>query len=71
MLVGLMLGLGLAFGIELLDRRVRTKDDVSAAMGGLAVLGVLPKPAGRKLLGGKRATPEQARMVSRLPAPAN
>ncbi len=70
-LVGLMLGLGLAFGIELLDRRVRTKDDVSAAMGGLAVLGVLPKPAGRKLLGGKRATPEQARMVSRLPAPAN
>ena len=67
-LVGVLAGLSLAFGIELLDRRVRTKEDVTAAMGGLTVLGVLPKPARRMLLG--RPTPVLQRMMGRLPAPA-
>ena len=67
-LVGIIAGLALAFGIEMLDRRVRTKEDVSVAMGGLAILGVLPKPARRKLLG--RPTPVLQRMMGRLPAPA-
>ena len=70
LIVGVILGLALAFGIELLDRRVRTKEDVTEAMGGLTVLGVLPKPARRKLIGGRRPTPVQQRMMGRLPAPA-
>ena len=69
-IVGAFLGFGLALLIELLDRRVRTKEDVSAAMGGLAVLGVLPKPSGYGLLGGRRASLAGQRMVGRLPAPA-
>ena len=70
LMAGALAGLALAFGIELLDRRVRTKEDVSEAMGGLTVLAVLPKPAGRKLIGAGRATAVHQRMMGRLPAPA-
>ena len=66
---GAALGLAAALALEMLDKRVRTKGDASAAMGGLAVLGVLPKPAARKLLGGKRPSLSQQRMVGRLAPP--
>lgn len=48
--LGTLLGVGIALGIEMIDRRVRSNDDVAAAMG-LAVIGVLPKPARRIMLG--------------------
>jgi capsular exopolysaccharide synthesis family protein len=46
MVLGLMLGLGGAFARELTDHRLRTADDVGAALG-LPVLGVVPQMAGK------------------------
>jgi len=50
----MLLALGTGLGAELLDRRVRTIDDVTVALG-LPVLGVLPRPGGRHVLGKRRA----------------
>ncbi len=52
--LGMLLALGTGLGAELLDRRVRTIDDVTVALG-LPVLGVLPRPGGRHVLGKRRA----------------
>lgn len=46
--LGLILGLGLAFLLEALDSRVRSAEEISARLGGLPLLARLPKPA-RKL----------------------
>jgi polysaccharide biosynthesis transport protein len=67
---GLALGLGAALMIEALDKRVRTKEDASAAMGGLSVLGVMPRPGSRGVLGKKRALLSQQRMVGQLSPPS-
>ena len=67
---GAGLGIGASLLLEMLDRRVRTKEDASSAMGGLTVLGVMPKPGKRKLLGSKRALLTQQRMVGRLSPPS-
>jgi polysaccharide biosynthesis transport protein len=44
LVVGLVLGLGLAFLREALETRVRTTEEVSARLGGLPLLGRLPRP---------------------------
>ncbi|HZU72230.1 MAG TPA: polysaccharide biosynthesis tyrosine autokinase [Acidimicrobiales bacterium] len=41
--LGLLLGCGAALLLETLDDTVRTKDDVEAVVGGLPVLGIVPK----------------------------
>jgi len=69
LLGGAALGIAAALLLEMLDKRVRTKEDASAAMGGLAVLGVMPRPATKRLLGGQRASLSQQRMVGRLAPP--
>ena len=66
---GTLLAVGFVLLFELMDRRVRTVDDVAAAMG-LAVVGVLPRPKRRKFIGNSRPTLSQERMVGRLAAPA-
>lgn len=48
LVVGLMLGAGLAFLRDYLDDSVRTKDDLARAMGGLPVLGLIPAVPGWK-----------------------
>jgi chain length determinant protein EpsF len=69
-MVGTMLAVGLALLLEMLDRRVRTLDDVSAALG-LPVIGVLPRPgAGKGLLGRGRTSAMQRRVLGQLPAPS-
>jgi Mrp family chromosome partitioning ATPase len=44
LVVGLVLGLGLAFLREALETRVRTTQEVSVRLGGLPLLGRLPRP---------------------------
>ncbi len=67
--VGTLLAVGTALLRELMDRRVRSPQDVADAMG-IAVIGVLPKAAGRRLIGPNRPTLTQRRMVARLSAPS-
>jgi polysaccharide biosynthesis transport protein len=43
LVLGLLLGAGLAFLREYLDDRIRTKDDLDATTGGSDVLGLIPK----------------------------
>jgi polysaccharide biosynthesis transport protein len=66
--LGFLLAVGTVLLREMLDRRVRSPQDVAAAMG-LAVVGVLPKPAGYSFLGMKKPTRAQQRMLARLTAP--
>jgi capsular polysaccharide biosynthesis protein len=65
--VGTLLAVGVALLLELLDRRVRSLDEVSNALG-LPVLGVMPKPMARSLLRGKRPPRMQQRLMAPLPA---
>ena len=67
--VGTLLAVGTALLRELMDRRVRSPQDVADAMG-LAVVGVLPKPTAKRSGGKSRPTLTQQRMVARLAAPA-
>ncbi len=48
LVLGLTLGLGLAFGAEALDTRIRTTGELSESLGGLALLSRIPTPP-RKL----------------------
>lgn len=64
--LGLLLALGTGLGAELLDRRVRTIDDVTVGLG-LPVLGVLPKPTRRRIMRKKRASLMQQSVLG-LPA---
>ena len=66
--VGTLLAVGTALLRELMDRRVRSPQDVADAMG-LAVVGVLPKPTAKRGGGKNRPTLTQLRMVARLAAP--
>ncbi len=65
---GMLGGLVLALLWELLDRRVRSLDDVAATLG-LPVLGVMPRPGGRPLLGARRMPLMQQRIMAPLPQP--
>ncbi|HEU5149626.1 MAG TPA: polysaccharide biosynthesis tyrosine autokinase [Iamia sp.] len=42
LVIGLVLGIGLALVLEVLDDRIRRKEDLSAAAGGRSVLGLIP-----------------------------
>jgi chain length determinant protein EpsF len=64
--VGTFAGLMLALGWELMDRRVRNLDDVAATLG-LPVLGVMPRPNGRRAMGGKSISLMQQRIMAPLP----
>ena len=67
---GALLGIAATVLLELLDRRVRTKDDVSQAMGGLNVLAVMPKPD-RGAGGARVGRPFiRRRTMARLAAPS-
>jgi chain length determinant protein EpsF len=65
--VGLLLAVGVALMLELVDRRLRTPEDVVAALG-LPVIGLLPKPSSKRFLGGRRALALKQRVIG-LPAP--
>lgn len=65
--LGLLLALGTGLGAELIDRRVRTVDDVTVGLG-LTVLGVLPAPSGRRILGRRRTASLMQQNVLGLPA---
>jgi polysaccharide biosynthesis transport protein len=63
--LGALLGVGLAMLREMLDRRVRSAADIVESLE-LPVIGVMPPPARRTLLGGhRRALPQ--RVLGRLP----
>jgi succinoglycan biosynthesis transport protein ExoP len=66
--IGSMLAVGATLTLELLDRRVRALEDVTAAVG-LPVLGVMPLPAARRALGGRRIPLMQQRLLAALPSP--
>lgn len=64
--LGLLLAVGVALGLEMADRRVRTPEDVGLALG-LPVIGAMPRP-GAKRWGGAAARPSA--MQQRLMGPA-
>lgn len=66
--VGTILAVAAAISLELVNRRVRTYEDISSAIG-LPVLGVMPKPSAKSLRGGPQLSLMQRRLVSSLPAP--
>lgn len=66
--LGTLLGVGIAFVRELMDRRVRTLDDLSDGLG-LAVIGNLPKPA-RTGAASKAALLLPNNVMARLPKPS-
>ncbi|HEX6909872.1 MAG TPA: exopolysaccharide transport family protein, partial [Longimicrobium sp.] len=45
---GLLLGVGLAMGLEALDTKVRTEDEAAALSGGVPVLGTIPRIRGAR-----------------------
>lgn len=57
-MVGLVLGLGIALLLELRDRRVRSTADAVAALG-LPLLGVMPKPGSRRTVAQRSLAMEQ------------
>lgn len=66
--LGAMLAVGSAVALEMLDRRVRSAEDVVAALD-LPVLGVLPHPPSRGILGQRKALALQRRVVHQLARP--
>jgi succinoglycan biosynthesis transport protein ExoP len=65
---GTLAGLLLAFGLEFLDRRVRSIEDLSESLG-LPVIGVMPKPGSKGMLGKGRTSLMQQRILAPLPQP--
>jgi polysaccharide biosynthesis transport protein len=68
-LVGALLGVCMALLLEIMDRRVRGAEDLVAALD-LPVVGVMLAPAGRGLLGRKKASVMQQRLLAALPPAA-
>ncbi|KPF43937.1 chain-length determining protein [beta proteobacterium AAP121] len=65
---GLLLAVGVALVLELLDRRLRTVDDVATALD-LPVIGVMPEPGAKLGLRRLQATLTQERLLAPLPSP--
>lgn len=63
LLVGGMLGLGGTLLLEMLDRRLRVREDVHAALG-LPLLGTLPKPNARRTPTGRLPMMQQRLLTS-------
>jgi hypothetical protein len=66
--VGTLLGVGFALLRELLDRRVRSLDDLTTDLD-IPVLGVLPRPLRGQLAGRNAAMVLPSNILSRLPRP--
>ena len=66
--VGSLLALGTALALEMRDRRVRSVDDIVAALD-LPVIGVLPKPGSRLALRNRQGSTMQQRLMAPLPQP--
>ncbi|MEP7294860.1 MAG: chain length determinant protein EpsF [Burkholderiales bacterium] len=67
--IGMVLAIGAAIVLEMIDRRLRNVDEVSELLG-LPVLGVLPKPGGVGGFSGGRLSIESPRgLFGYLPAP--
>ncbi|MFY9510774.1 MAG: chain length determinant protein EpsF [Rubrivivax sp.] len=65
--VGALLSVGLVLLLELMDRRVRSPDDLVATLG-VPVIGTLPPAGAKRFSPARRASLAQQRMMS-LPAP--
>lgn len=63
---GSLLAVGMALLLELMDRRVRSADDIIAALD-LPVIGVLPKPGATRWSAGKALPLQQQQWVQALP----
>lgn len=66
--IGLILALGIALILEMRDRRVRSADDVPAALG-LPVIGVMHKPGAKLRRSAQRLSLMQQRLLAPLPQP--
>lgn len=66
--LGSVLGIGAVVLLEMLDRRVRTVDEVPELLG-VQILGVLPKPSGGGFSGGRAPLVSPRGLFGRLPAP--
>ena len=67
--IGLVLAIGAAIVLEMIDRRLRTVEEVSELLG-LPVLGVLPKPSGvGGFSGGRKSLVSPRGLFGYLPAP--
>jgi polysaccharide biosynthesis transport protein len=66
--LGLLLATGTALLLEMMDRRVRNVDDVLASLD-LPVIGILPKPGDKGMMGRKRVSMLQQRLLAPLPPP--
>lgn len=67
--LGGLLAIATAMLLEVRDRRVRSVDDVLSALD-LPVIGVMPKPGSKGLLGRNRASTMQRRLLAPLPSPS-
>jgi polysaccharide biosynthesis transport protein len=67
--LGVLLAVGIALVIELLDRRVRSAQDI-VALTELPVIGLLPGPDKRNIFRKAKPTLLQSRILRRLPPPA-
>lgn len=61
--VGSLLAVGLALALEMSDRRVRSMDDIVAALN-LPVVGLMPKPGAGNVLGRKRLSVLHQRLLA-------
>ena len=64
--IGTLLAVGIALLLELMDRRIRNVDDVVTALD-LPVIGVMPKPGDTGMMGRKRVSLLQQRLLAPLP----
>jgi hypothetical protein len=64
--LGGMLAVGIALLRELIDRRVRSPEDLVRTIG-LPVIGSIPQPMRKRLLGGKQRFVLPQRVLARLP----
>src|SRR6185295_16575088 len=64
--LGLLLAVGIALLRELMDRRVRSPEDLVRSIG-LPVIGMIPQPMRGRLLGGKQRFVLPSRVLARLP----
>jgi chain length determinant protein EpsF len=68
-IIGLVLAIGAVILLEMLDRRLRTVDEIPELLG-LPVLGILPKPGGMGgFSGGRRSLVSPRGLFGQLPAP--
>ena len=66
--VGLMLAVGAALMLELMDRRVRGPEEIVASLG-LPVIGSLPRPNAKRFVPSRKGSLLQHQRMAGLPAP--